>query len=187
MPSAEPSASIITMMSPVQAANPLISASPLPLPRWVTTLTSGRSSRATRTVLSVDLPSTRTTSWIQSGRVLKTYGRFSASFMAGMTTLTGGAIARWSETGRYGRAVRWDPFLTACVCAEPAEFRDRAVNGSSPGRAGRTKELTSLFPSRPVDRPPPGGPAVFPVRKGVLTPGDNETPAVTARISLAHG
>ncbi len=94
LPSAEPSASTITMMSPLHASKPVISASPLPRPCCPTTLTPGHSSRATSTVLSLELPSTRTTSWIQSGRVLKTYGRFSASFIAGMTTLTGGAMAR---------------------------------------------------------------------------------------------
>jgi hypothetical protein len=35
---------------------------------------------------------------------LKTYGRFSASFIAGITTLTGGVIARCEEMGRYSPA-----------------------------------------------------------------------------------
>ncbi|GGW41627.1 hypothetical protein GCM10010350_26710 [Streptomyces galilaeus] len=53
----------------------------------------------------MELPSTSTTSWIQSGRLLKTYGRFSASFIAGITTLTGGVMARCEEMGRYWPAV----------------------------------------------------------------------------------
>ncbi|GKQ36305.1 hypothetical protein ALMP_28480 [Streptomyces sp. A012304] len=78
----------------------------------------------------MELPSTRTTSWIQSGRVLKTYGRFSASFIAGMTTLTGGAMARWEEIGRYLPTV------------EGAEGSGR----SSLEVAGCRTELMSLVP-----------------------------------------
>ncbi len=88
LPSVDPSASIMTMMSPRAAWKPSMSA--LPLPRLVCTTTrrSGRSLRATAMVSSVELPSTRITSSIQSGSVAKTWGRFSASFIAGTMTLT---------------------------------------------------------------------------------------------------
>src|SRR5690606_25344502 len=144
LPSAEPSASTITMMSPVHAWNPVFRASPLPFPRCSTTFTPGHSPRPTSTVSSAELPATSLTSCIQSGSVLKTYGRFSASFRAGITTLTGGAIARCEETGRYlpaGGGV-WS-----------------AVAG------GRT-ELMSLVPLVRWTARPSGGPALLPVRKG---------------------
>ena len=60
--SVDPSASSITMMSPVQAAKPSAIALPLPLPDWVTMRTSGRSLLATATVSSREWPSTRITS-----------------------------------------------------------------------------------------------------------------------------
>ena len=82
------------MMSPVQAWKPASRASPLPVPGWVTTLMSGRHCRATAMVSSSERPSTSTTSSTQSGRESKTMGRFRASFLTGMTTLTVGAIAR---------------------------------------------------------------------------------------------
>jgi hypothetical protein len=93
-PSVEPSASIITMMSPVQAANPAARASPLPLPVWETIFTFGRRRLATAIVSSTELPSTSTISSIHWGSVANTWGRFSASFMAGTTTLTVGEMAR---------------------------------------------------------------------------------------------
>lgn len=58
----EPSASIITMMSPLAAAKPVRSAAPLPLPCWGTMRIEGSTARATATVLSVEWPSTRMTS-----------------------------------------------------------------------------------------------------------------------------
>src|SRR5690606_32318235 len=109
-----------------------------------TTFTPGHSPRATSTVSSVELPSTRITSWIQSGSVLKTYGRFSASFMAGITTLTGGAIARCEETGRYFPA----------------------GGGVWSAVAGGRTELMSLVPLVRWTARPSGGPALLPVRKG---------------------
>lgn len=58
--SVEPSASIVTMMSPVQASIPHASALPLPERVWVTKVASGHSFRATATVSSAELPSTKT-------------------------------------------------------------------------------------------------------------------------------
>ncbi len=98
-PSVEPSASIITMMSLVHAAKPADRASPLPLPVCVTTFTLGRSRLATATVSSTELPSTSTISSTHCGMVANTWGRFSASFMAGTTTLTVGEMARCGVTG----------------------------------------------------------------------------------------
>src|SRR5437868_1596664 len=91
-PSADPSASTMTMMSPRQAAKPQARALPLPLPVWRTILTSGYRLRATATVSSVEWPSTRITSSMSLGRLAKTYGRFLASLSAGMTTLMRGAV-----------------------------------------------------------------------------------------------
>ena len=88
-------------MSPVAAAKPACSASPLPRPGWVITLALGHSARVTATVSSTECPSTRTISSIQGGRVPKTCGRLAASFRAGMMTLTAGAIASAGETARY--------------------------------------------------------------------------------------
>src|SRR5262245_28351765 len=51
---------------------------------------SGQSSQATCTVLSLELPSTRMISSTHSGICGRTKGRFFASFIAGMTTLTRG-------------------------------------------------------------------------------------------------
>ena len=64
------------MMSPVQAAKPVRRASPLPLPPLLDDL-DVRPQLLARpsTVSSVELPSTRTTSWIQSGSVSKTCGK----------------------------------------------------------------------------------------------------------------
>lgn len=59
-----------------------------PFPSCITMRTSGRRRRATSTVPSVERPSTMITSCSPSGRRGKTCGRFSASFSAGMTTLT---------------------------------------------------------------------------------------------------
>ena len=56
--SVEPSASIMTMMSPRAAAKPQASALPLPLRSWRTIRASGRSACATSTVSSVEWPST---------------------------------------------------------------------------------------------------------------------------------
>ena len=99
-PSVEPSPSIATMMSPVEAVKPATSASPLPTPPWSTTFTSGLSCLATSIVLSVDRPSTRTISSTHGGIVAKTAGRFEASFITGTTTLTRGEMARPSATLR---------------------------------------------------------------------------------------
>ena len=90
------------MMSPLHAANPATSASPLPVPCWVTILISGRIARATATVSSVECPSTSTTSSTHLGSVANTCGRLGASFKAGITTLTLGVMARAADTGRYG-------------------------------------------------------------------------------------
>jgi hypothetical protein len=86
--SVEPSASIITMMSPVAAANPQASALPLPRLVCVITRTSGRSWRAISGVPSVEWPSTTMTSCSPSGRAAKTCSRLRASLSAGMMTET---------------------------------------------------------------------------------------------------
>ena len=56
--SAEPSASNITMTSPVAAAKPHAIALPLPLRVWVIALTDGSTRRATSIEPSLELPST---------------------------------------------------------------------------------------------------------------------------------
>ena len=84
----DPSASIMTMMSPVALANPHAKALPLPWRVWSMTIMSGRSRRATSTVPSVDPPSTRTTWSMPDGSLGSTSAMFSASFSVGMTTLT---------------------------------------------------------------------------------------------------
>jgi hypothetical protein len=88
--SVDPSASSMTMTSPLHMANPQANAFPLPRSVWVTTRTSGRSARATAMVWSVECPSTRITSTMNSGSAASTYGRLSASLSAGITTLTRG-------------------------------------------------------------------------------------------------
>ena len=75
------------MMSPAAAAKPQASALPLPRASWSTTRTSGRSSRATAIVSSIEWPSTITTSSTNAGRCSSTCGRFAASLSVGMTTL----------------------------------------------------------------------------------------------------
>jgi hypothetical protein len=49
--------------------------------------------------------SSSTTSWIHCVKVANTCGRFSASFMVGIITLTVGAAARWGRTMMYRSAV----------------------------------------------------------------------------------
>ena len=84
-----PSASIVTMMSPVAAKKPDLSALPLPTPSCGTTLMSGRQLRAVIRVASVEFPSTRMTSPMSSSEICSsTQAMFRASFLAGMTKLT---------------------------------------------------------------------------------------------------
>ncbi|OLT10035.1 hypothetical protein BJF78_29350 [Pseudonocardia sp. CNS-139] len=90
--SADPSASSITMMSPVAAANPQASALPFPRRVCCTTVIPGHSSRATSTVPSTECPSTRITSWT-CGSLGRTTRRFAASFKAGMTIEIVGGFA----------------------------------------------------------------------------------------------
>ncbi len=85
--SAEPSASSVTTMSPDATAKPQAMALPLPYRVWRTTTTPGRSSRASRTVSSVEFPSTRIIS-ASTGSRPNTSRRFRASLSVGITTLT---------------------------------------------------------------------------------------------------
>ena len=73
--SVEPSASSITMMSPVAAAKPARRAAPLPGVSTMTTLARGTYSFATATVSSVERPSTMISSWIHDGIRGRTCGR----------------------------------------------------------------------------------------------------------------
>ena len=82
--SVEPSASIITMMSPVAAAKPQARALPLPDRVWFMILAEGRSSRATSTVRSEEPPSTMMTS-ASAGSAAKTDGRLRSSSRVGTT------------------------------------------------------------------------------------------------------
>ena len=88
--SVEPSASIITMMSHVAAAKPHASALPLPARVCGMITASGQSLRATSMVSSTEFPSTTTISSTVGIRSA-TYGRFSASLRAGITTVTVGS------------------------------------------------------------------------------------------------
>ena len=137
------------MMSPVQAANPLIRASPLPLPRCSTTLTSGHSSRATcdRVVGGVAVDQDHFVDPVGQGledvrKVLRlVHRRDDDAHRRRDGQMRGdGPVADWS-----GGSVSGGP-------------------GSAVGRAQERAHESG--PSRPVDRPPPGGPAGYPVRKG---------------------
>lgn len=86
----EPSASSMTIMSPVTARNPACSAAPLPRRGFITTFTSSRRRRATETVSSVERPSTMTTSCAHFGMRGRSQGRFLASLSVGTTKLTRG-------------------------------------------------------------------------------------------------
>jgi hypothetical protein len=86
--SADPSASSMTMIWPVAAANPHASALPLPLRFCVMIRASGRSRRATAQVSSAEWPSITISSEMPPGSRANTWGRFLASFKAGMTTET---------------------------------------------------------------------------------------------------
>ncbi|GHF15470.1 hypothetical protein GCM10018772_45670 [Streptomyces fumanus] len=84
----------------------------------------------------MELPSTSTTSCTQSGSVLKTYGRFSASFSAGITTLTGGAMAKWVETGRYLAAAGGSPPVVVGGRTEPMSLVPLVRRTAAPERSG---------------------------------------------------
>ncbi len=95
----EPSASIMTMKSPVAAAKPQARAFPLPSRVWPITVMSGLRRWATLMVSSIEFPSTRITSQFP-GRPAKTCGRFRASFFAGITMLSAGSVFRGPCMGR---------------------------------------------------------------------------------------
>ena len=102
-----PSASIITMMSPVAAWNPVRNALPFPTPCCATTRTSGRYARAVITVTSVELPSTRMISSTSFAICSSTEAMLRASFLTGITRLTVGfARVDVLERERESRASR---------------------------------------------------------------------------------
>ena len=86
-----PSASIMTMMSPVAARKPVRNALPLPVPCCGTTRTSGRHRRAVTSVTSVESPSTRMISSTSSAICSSTQPMLRASFLTGITRLTVGS------------------------------------------------------------------------------------------------
>ena len=82
------------------------------------------------------------------GNVLKTYGRMPPPrSWQGITTLTGGAMARWES-------------IWAGTC------RPRRVTDPGPKPPGAQTELMSLIPLVRWTARPSGGPAFCPVRKG---------------------
>ena len=95
--SADPSASNITMTSPVVAANPHAIALPLPRLVWVTTRALGSAARAAAMESSVECPSTTMIS-CTDGRTReiagRTISRLRASLRAGTTTETAGNPVR---------------------------------------------------------------------------------------------
>jgi hypothetical protein len=95
--SADPSASNITITSPVAAANPQAMALPLPLRVCLITRTHGSTRCAVSTVPSVESPSTTMISWTV-GRTAaiagSTISRLRASFRVGTTTETVGIGVR---------------------------------------------------------------------------------------------
>ncbi len=95
--SAEPSASNMTMTSPVAAANPQAMALPLPLRVWVIARTHGRVRRAAPIESSFECPSTTMIS-CTAGRTAailgRTTSRLRASLRVGTTTLTAGNADR---------------------------------------------------------------------------------------------
>jgi len=82
--SAGPSASNITIASPLAAWKPHASALPFPRRVWWMTFVSGRTRRAVSTVPSIDPPSTSNTSWT-SGSSGSTVSTLRASLSVGTT------------------------------------------------------------------------------------------------------
>jgi hypothetical protein len=80
------------MISPVQAANPALNASPFPLPTCSIILIDGSNLRASAIVLSTECPSTRITSLTVVGIYGKTWRRLGASLRVGMITLIVGNV-----------------------------------------------------------------------------------------------
>src|SRR5690349_5939775 len=130
-------------MSLVLAAKPQTSALPLPERVCRTTITSGRTSRATATVSSRDRPSTTTTS-STLGRFSRTSGRLISSLRAGITTVTEGGVdheswsAGWRGAGGMAVAPRRCPAGGAPACGlgygssvGDRVFRDRATTYQS--------------------------------------------------------
>ena len=108
-----PSASIMTMMSPVAARKPVRNALPLPAPCCGTTRTSGRHRRAVSSVTSVELPSTRMISATSSAICSSTQAMLRASFLTGITRLTVGC-AMVDGLGREAREQRKRMFGGLC-------------------------------------------------------------------------
>ncbi len=149
-PSAEPSASTITMMSPVQAANPVIRASPLPLPALLDDLDAGPQ-------VAGDLDGVVGGVAVDEDHFVDPVGQCLEDVRKVLRLVHGGDH----------HAHRW---------------RDRQVGGDRPVHVGRdgcgsaTRLLArnrraqngthESVPSRPVDRPPLGGPAYLSGSKG---------------------
>ena len=127
--SADPSASNMTMTSPVAAVKPQAIALPLPLRVWVITRAQGSVRRAAATVLSVELPSTTITS-CTAGRTAaiagSTISRFRASLRVGTITDTAGLGDRRGAGRGRGRRNPSGP----SVCGIAA----RAVEPGVPGK-----------------------------------------------------
>ena len=124
--SVDPSAAIITMMSPVATANPHASALPLPVRVWVMTRMPGRRARATSMVASVEWPSTRITSCSSAGSLTKTCARCrSACWAAAAVSVCVSVIMVPSLSGAGGRpglrtgAGRWQPDYPAASWSAP--------------------------------------------------------------------
>ena len=117
--SAEPSASNMTMTSPVAAANPQAMALPLPLRVWVIARTHGRTRCAVSMLPSTECPSTTMIS-CTAGRTAaiagRTTSRLRASLRVGTTTDTRGLPLR---------CIVVLPPTATTVCVEPTSARYR--------------------------------------------------------------
>lgn len=116
------------MMSPFAAAKPVLSAAPFPRPSCATMRMSPLSCRATEIVSSVEWPSTSTTSSTESSILGRTYGKFAASFSAGITTVI---VGRESAGALAEHA---DATSARVFGLEPARFRARPANAAETSR-----------------------------------------------------
>ena len=134
--SVEPSASSITMMSPVAAAKPACSAAPLPRRSSARRRCPASARGRPRPCRRCERPSTRSPRAGHAGIRENTCGRFAASLSVGMTTLTVGvdAAARRRATRRR-QAPRRGSRLPCCVrsiVSHAARLPRRRIPTSAP-------------------------------------------------------